>query len=149
MNTKILACALVATGLLCGSTLPALAQAGQGRGPVLSQEDRTAVMDSIRDEMTQLRSDLQAAQKAAVEAALSKDATEADIQAKVDAVAKIQTKMAITYWKAVKKVVKFTDEQTSQMKETPMRGYMTLFGGGFFGAGGRGGRGGRAGGAQQ
>jgi hypothetical protein len=145
MNTKILASTLLAAGLLCGSTIQSLAQAA-GRGPILSQEDRTAVMNSVRDEMTQLRADLQAAQKAAVEAALSKDATEADIQAKVEAVAKIQTKMAIAHCKAVKKNVKFTDEQTSQMKETPMRGYMTLFGGGFFGAGRRGGR---AGGAAQ
>jgi hypothetical protein len=61
-------------------------------------------------------------------------------------VSKIQNEIALVYCKAVKKTVKFSDEQTSRMKENAMIGYMTLFGPGGFG-GGRGG--GRRGGAQQ
>jgi len=154
MKTQILAYALVAAGLLCGSALPAAAQAGGGRGAVLSQEDRTAIQAAVREDMAKLRTDLQAAQKAAVEAALS-DASDADLKAKIEAVSKIQTEMAVVYCKAVKKNAKLTDEQKTQLKENPMIGYMTLFGGGFGGGGrggarrGGGGGGGGGGGAQQ
>jgi hypothetical protein len=152
MNTKILTYALVAAGLLCGATFQAAAQqggGGGGRGGILSQEDRTAVQDAVRGQMTQLRADLQAAQKAAVEAALADNAKDEDIMAKLEAVSKIQHQMALVYCKAVKKNVKLTDDQVSRMKETPAMGYMTLFGPGGFGGGGRGRRGGAGGGAGQ
>jgi hypothetical protein len=154
MKTRILTYALVATGLLCGATFQAAAQqgggGGGGRGGILSQEDRTAVQDATREPLTKLRADLQAAQKAAIEAAMAEDAKDADIKAKLEAVSKIQTEMALIYCKAVKKNVKFNDEQTSRMKENPMIGYMTLFGpGGFGGRGGRRGGGGAGGGAGQ
>ena len=97
--------------------------------------------------MATLRTDLQAAQKAAVEAAMSENAKDEDIRAKLEAVSKIQVKMALVNYKAVKKNVKLTDDQKSQMKESAMRGYMTLFGGGF--GGGRGGRRGGGGGGGQ
>ncbi len=150
MKTRILTYALTVVSLLCGATFQASAQqgAGAGRGAILSQEDRTAVQEATRDQLTKLRADLQAAQKAAVEAALSADAKDADIKAKLEAVSKIQNEIALIYCKAVKKNVKFTDEQTTRMKETPGIGYMTLFGGGGFGGRG-GGRGGRGGGANQ
>jgi hypothetical protein len=150
MKTKILTYALVAAGLLCGATFQAAAQqgGGGGRGGILSQEDRTAITEATRDQLTQLRTDLQAAQKAAVEAALAENAKDEDIMAKLQAVSKIQHQMALVYCKAVKKNVKFTDDQVSRMKETPAIGYMTLFGPGGFG-GGRGRRGGGGGGGGQ
>ena len=140
MKTRILTYALAAAGLLCGTTFQATAQqggGGGGRGGILSQDDRTAVREATQDKLTSLRADLQAAQKAAVETALAEDAKDEDIQAKLEAVSKIQTKIALVYCKAVKKNVKLTDDQVSRMKETPGIGYMTLFGGGF--GGGRGG----------
>jgi hypothetical protein len=143
MKNKILTYALVAAGLLCGATFQAAAQqgGGGGRGGILSQDDRTAINDATRGELTQLRADLTAAQKAAVEAALADGAKDEDITAKLQAVSKIQHQIALVYCKAVKKNVKFTDEQLSRMKENPALGYMTLFGQGGFG-GGRGRRGG-------
>jgi hypothetical protein len=144
MKTRILTFALAAAGLLCGVTFQAAAQqgGGGGRGAILSQEDRTAVQEATREQLTKLRADLQAAQKAAVDAAMSEDAKDEDIKAKLEAVSKIQNEIALVNCKAVKKTVKFTDEQKSRMKETPGIGYMTLFGGGGFG--GRGGGGGGA-----
>ncbi len=149
MKTRTLIYTLAAAGLLCGSALTAAAQpAGGGRAQILSQEDRRAVTDATRDQMTQLRTDLQAAQKAAVQAALAENASESDVAAKVEAVAKLQAKMAMVNYKAVKSTVKLTDDQKAQMKENAMIGYFTLFGGGF--GGGRGGRrGGGGGGANQ
>ncbi|MHB8522328.1 MAG: hypothetical protein ACYDH9_16430 [Limisphaerales bacterium] len=149
MKTRILTYALAAAGLLSGATFPAFAQqgAGGGRGAILSQEDRTAVQEATRTQLTQLRTDLRAAQKAAVETALSDDAKDEDIKAKLAAVSKIQNEIALVTCKAVKKTVKFTDEQTTRMKENPAIGYGTLFGGGGFGGRGGGRRGGAGGGA--
>jgi uncharacterized membrane protein len=150
MKTRFLVCALTVAGLFCSVTFQAAAQqagGGRGRGGILSPEDRTAVQEATREQLTKLRTDLQAAQKAAVEAALAENAKDEDIKAKLDAVSKIQNEMALVYCKAVKKTVKFTDEQRSQMKETPFLGYMTLFGPGGFGGRGGGPRGGGAGGA--
>ena len=153
MKTRILTYALVSAGLLCSTTFQAAAQqgGGMGRGAILSQEDRTAVREATQEQLTKLRADLQAAQKAAVEAALSSDAKDEDIKAKLEAVSKVQNEIALVYCKAVKKTVKFTNEQTSRMKETPGIGYMTLFGPGGFGGlgGGRGGGGGGGGAGKQ
>ena len=139
MKIRSLAYTLAAAGLLCGATFQAAAQqaGGGNRGPILSQEDRTAVQEATRSQLTKLRADLQVAQKAAVETALAENAKDEDIKAKLEAVSKIQNEIALVNCKAVKKTVKFTDEQTNRMKETPGIGYMTLFGGG--GLGGRGG----------
>ena len=147
MKTKFLTYALAAAGLLCGATFQAAAQqgGGGGRGGILSQEDRTAVMDAVRPQLTKLRADLQAAQKAAIETALAEDAKDEDIKAKLEAVSKIQNEIALVWCKAVKKTVKLTDEQTSRLKENPGFGYMQLFSQGGFG-GGRGRRGGGGGG---
>jgi hypothetical protein len=150
MKTRILICALAAAGLLGGSFQAAAQQGGGGgRGPILSQEDRTTVQEATREQLTKLRTDLQAAQKAAVEAALSEDAKDETIKAKLEAVSKIQNEIALVNCKAVKKTVKFTDEQTSRMKENPGIGYVTLFGPGGFGGRGGGPRGGGGAGARQ
>ena len=140
LETGTLTCALAAAGLLCGAAFQATAQRGGdgGRGGILSMEDRTAVQEATREQMTKLRADLQAAQGAAIQAALSEDATVEDIKAKLEAVFKIQNDMALVYCQAVRKNVKFTDDQTSLMKADTGLGHMTLFGAGSFG-GGRGG----------
>ena len=148
MKTRIVTYALAAAGLLCTFQATAQPGGGGGRGPILSQEDRTAVQEATREQLTKLRADLQAAQKEAVEAALSEDAKDEVVKAKLEAVSKIQNEIALVNFKAVKKTVKLTDEQTNRMKENPGIGYMTLFGPGGFGFGGRGGgpRGGGGGG---
>ena len=149
MSIKNLAYVLTAAGLLGSATFKAVAQqgAGVGRGAILSQEDRTAVREATRSEMTKLRADLQAAQKAAVEAALAENAKDEDVKAKLDAVSKIQTEIALVNCKAIKKTVKFTAEQLNRMKEAPGLGYSTLFGGA--GAAGRPGGARGGGGASQ
>jgi hypothetical protein len=148
MKTKILTCALAAAGLLCGAAFQAAAQqgGGGGRAAILSQEDRTSVVEATRPQLAKLRADLQAAQKAAIQTALSEDAKDEDIKAKLEAVSKIQNEMALVWCKALKKNVKLTDEQTSRIKENSAIGYMTLFGPGGFGGRGGGRRGGGGGG---
>jgi len=148
MKTKILTYALAAAGLLCGATFQAAAQqgGGGGRGMILSQEDRTAVMDATRPQLTKLRADLLEAQKAAIETALAENAKDEEIKAKLEAVSKIQNEIALVWCKAVKKNVKLTDDQTSRLKENPGFGYMQLFGQMGGGRGRRGGGGGGGGG---
>jgi hypothetical protein len=152
MKTRIL---LVASCIICAAAMQAFAGGGGGGGRgaggrgIISAEDRMAITNAVQTEMTKLRADLTAAQKAAVEAALAKDATDASIKAKVEAVNKIQTDIAMVQCKAVKKQVKFTDDQLTQMKDNVGNvGYTTLFNpiigggrGGFGGAGGAGGAG--------
>jgi hypothetical protein len=186
MKIKILT---IVAAVVCATAFQAAAQGGGGgmggmggaaggrggRGGVLSQEDRTALQTAVQDDAayTKLRTDLQAAQTAAVEAALAADAKDATVKAKLEAVAKLQTDMALAYYKLVLKTVKLTDDQKTQLK-TGATGYTTIFGGvgggaamgrggmggagggmggmggmggaGGAGAGGRGGRGGRGGG---
>jgi uncharacterized membrane protein YgcG len=121
---------------------------GFGGAQVVTAEDRQAITAAVQADTSyaKLRTDLQAAQLAAVQAALVKDAKDADIKAKVDAVAKLQAEMAVAYSKIVTKTVKFTDDQVSQLK-TNAASYATIFGGaGGAGMGGRGGMGGAGGG---
>jgi uncharacterized membrane protein len=99
--------------------------------------------------LTALNTKLAAAQKDAVDAALAKDATEAGVRAKVEAVAKIQTDIAVLrYTKAVKPIVaSVTDDQKTQIAAAPGMTYNQFFGGGggFGGRRGGGGGGGRGG----
>jgi hypothetical protein len=128
--------------LICASALPASAQpmGGAGRGGILSPQDRAAIEDAIREPMTALRTKLQAAQRAAVQAALSEGAKEDEIKARLQAVSEVQNEMALAYWRALQKGVKFTDEQTDRMRAEPGLAYATLFGaGGPEGGRGRGG----------
>jgi len=148
VKTKILTYALVAAGLLCGAAFQAAAQqGGGGRGGILSQDDRAALREALQGntQITQLRSQLEAAQKAAVEAALAENAKDEDVLPKLEAVSKIQNQLALVYYKAVKKSVKLSDDQTGQMKERPTAGFTSLFNPMGFG-GGRGRRGGGGGG---
>lgn len=151
---------MIAASLLCAAALPAFAQApgggaGGGMGAVLTQEQRTKMRESMQTsqgDVTQLTEKLAAAQKEAVKAALAKDADEKTVRAKVEAVAKLQTDMAMLRLKAVKEIAaSVTEEQKTQMDSRPGVAYNMLLGSmGGMGGGGRGGAGGgtRGGGNQ-
>jgi Spy/CpxP family protein refolding chaperone len=159
-----LKCLTVAAGLLCATAFQVAAQpAGGGggggggrggRGGVLTPEQNTQMRDALpptSEEVTALTTKLTAAQKEAIDAALAKDATDANVRAKVEAVAKIQTDIAMLHFsKAVKPIAaSVTDEQKTQIAATPGAtgaAYGQLFGGGFGGGGRRGGGGGGGGG---
>ena len=160
----MLVAALIAGSLFAGDTA-LFAQAGGGgggagggggRGRILTQEQNTQIRDAVQAsaELTALNTKLAAAQKEAVDAALAPDATDKTIRAKVEAVAKIQTDIAVLrYSTAVKKVVpSITADQKTQLEAAPAGlAYGQLLGGGAFGGGrggaGRGGNGGGGGGA--
>ena len=165
----ILKCLTVAAGLLCATTLQVAAQPGGGgggggfggggfgggRGGVLTPEQSQQMRDALpadSADMTALTTKLTAAQKDALTAALAKDATEAGVRAKVEAVAKIQTDIAmLRYSKAVKPIVaSVTDEQKTQIADAPGMTYNQFFGGGggFGGRRGGGGPGGAPGGGR-
>jgi Spy/CpxP family protein refolding chaperone len=155
---------LLVVGLACAISFQATAQ-GQGggfgggargmgmRGGGLTQEQMTKISEAVQADMAALNTKLADAEKAAVTAALAKDATEASIKAKIDAVIKIQMEIAmLKFTKGVKAIAStITDEQKTQMDASPGTAYQQLFGsggtrGGFGGgAGGRGGFGNRGG----
>ena len=83
--------------------------------PEQTQQMMTAVQGSTA--LTDLTTKLTAAQKDAVDAALAKDATEASVRAKLEAVAKIQTDIAVLrYTTAVKPIAaSVTDDQKTQI----------------------------------
>ncbi len=159
MKTRtFLKCLTVAAAMLCAATLQVVAQPGGGGGGFGGGRGRGALtpeqMQQMRDalpadsaDMTALTTKLTAAQKEAVDAALAKDATEASVKAKIEAVAKIQTDIAVLrYNKAVKPIVaSVTAEQKTQIDAAPGVTYNQLFGGGG-GFGGRRGGGGFGGG---
>ena len=98
-------------------------------------------------QLTDLETKLAAAQKDAVNAAIAKDATEDSVKAKLQAVADLETQIAMErYSKGVKPIVSgITDDQKSQLDAMPNgRGYTMAYGQLF--GGGRGGFGGRRGG---
>ena len=147
-------------GSLFACSTEVLAQAGGGggggggrggRGAILTPEQNTQMRDAMQGsaEVTALMTKLTAAQKEAIDAALAPGATEASVRAKVEAVSKIQTDLAmLRYTKAVKAVApSITPEQKTQIDAAPGMTYMQLFGGGGFGGGGRRGGGGGGGGA--
>jgi Spy/CpxP family protein refolding chaperone len=141
---------VVAASLLSAAAFPALAQApgGMGRGGFLTQDQRTQMRESLQAsqaDLTQLNDKLAAAQKEAVNAALAKEADEKTVRAKIEAVSKIQTDIAILRLKAVKAIAStLTDEQKSQIESRPGAAYNALLGtaGGPMGAGARRGGGG-------
>jgi len=144
---------LVAAGLLCPAAFQAAAQAPGGPGGILTQEQRTKLRESMQGsqaDLAALNQKLAAAQKAAVTAALAKDADEAGVRAKIEAVAKIQTDIAVLRFKAVKEIAStVTAEQKTQMEEAPGMSYNMLLGSFGGGRGGMGGRGGGGGGARK
>jgi len=161
MKTMLVAALVVGSLLVCDTAVFAQAGGGGGggggrgggRGGVLTPEQTQQINDAVTasTDLTALTTKLAAAQKDAVDAALAPNATDASVRAKVEAVAKIQTDIAVMrYTTAVKKVVpSITADQKTQFDAAPpAMAYNQLFGGGFgAGFGGRGGgRGGRGGG---
>ena len=163
---------LVATGLLCATSMQVSAQPGGGggggggggrggRGGALTQEQRTQLTDAVNaaPELADLNAKLAAAQKEAVDAGLSPRSTDSSVRAKLEAVAKIQTEIGMLhYTKGVKTIAaSVTADQKTQIDAAPGAVYGQLYGtaNGRAGAGGRGGaaggggggRGGRRGGA--
>jgi len=151
MNSKVFVkCTILIVGLLASTAFQAFAQGqgGGGRGGmggmgVLTQEQRTKMRDAIQADMAPLMEKLAAAQKEAVKAALA-NASEETIKAKLDAVAKAQTEVAVLRLKGVKAIAPtLTAEQKEQLESARDGGYMALFGamgGGRGGAGGGGNR---------
>jgi Spy/CpxP family protein refolding chaperone len=162
-NRTLLISLLVIACLACGIGIQAIAQGpggggggfggmggGGGMGGMgggmggfqmpagsITQEQRTKLSEAVPADKTTALND---AQKAAVVAAIAKDATEASVKAKIDAVAKIQTEIAILKFKQIKALA-LTEEQITALKDNP-QAYNTLFGSG----GGRGFGGGMPGG---
>ena len=141
---------VVAAGLLCPAAYQAAAQAPGGG--VLTEEQRTQLRESMQAsqaDLAPLTEKLATAQKEALKAALAKNPDEKVVRAKIEAVAKIQTDIAMLRFKSVKAVAStITDEQKAQIEERPGMTYMMLLGG-FGGMGGPGGRRGGGGGGNQ
>ena len=152
----MLVAALVAGSLLCDTAVFAQAGGGGGgggaggrggRGGVLTQEQNQQLRDALtasQADVTALTDKLTAAQKEAIDAALTAGASDSAVQAKLEAVAKIQTEIAmLRYSKGVKPIAaSVTADQKTQIDAAPGATYNQ-----FFGAGAGGGRGGAAGGA--
>ena len=119
---------------------------------MLNQEQFTKLRESLQasqDKLAPLNEKLAAAQKEALKAALATDAKESDVRGKIEAVAKIQTDIAMLRLKAAKEIAPtLTEEQKTAMEARPGMLYNALLGGGFggFGGGRRGGGGGGGGG---
>ena len=120
----------------------------------MTQEQRSKMretMQALQADLSPLTNRLAIAQKDAVKAALAKDADEKTVRGKIEAVAKVQTDIAMLRFKAVKETAStLTDEQKAQMDARPGMAYNSLFGGmgGMGGMGGGGSRGGGGGGNQ-
>src|SRR5579862_4748157 len=107
MKTRsLIAPLLLAAGLICATGFEAVAGGGGGGGGRgggggfgggLTPEQATQIRDALQGsaDMSALTNKLAAAQKDAINAALAKDATDASVRAKVEAVAKIQTDIAV------------------------------------------------------
>jgi Spy/CpxP family protein refolding chaperone len=136
---------LVAVSLCSAAAFQAIAQApgGGGAGAWLTQQQRSKLRETMRAsqaDLSPLADKLAAAQKDAIKAALAKDADERTVRAKLEAVAKVQTDIAMLRLKAVKEIAPtVTDEQKTQMEARPGPAYNSLFGatGGMGGGGGR------------
>ncbi len=105
--------------------------AGMGGG--LTQAQTQKITDAVQSDIMELNKQLADAQKEAIEAALAKDATEASVKAKIEAVAAIQVKIAmLRYAKGIKPIAKdITDEQKKQLNNMGgAQGYNQLFVGG-------------------
>jgi Spy/CpxP family protein refolding chaperone len=152
-TTTLLAHLLIMGSLLGPAADQVVAQApggGAGRGGGFLTQDQRAkmreTMQASQSELTQLNEKLAAAQKEAIKAVLAKNPDEKAVRAKIEAVAKIQTDIAMLRLKAVKEIAPtLTDEQKTQIESRPGMAYGMLLGGsGGMGPGGPGGgRGGR------
>jgi hypothetical protein len=135
---------LTLAGLTCGIAFHAAIQGVHGGfngfgGISLSmpgartRERTTKSNDAVQSNMTALVTKLTDAQKAALTAALAKDAIDSNIQAKLAAVHKIQTDTAMLRSAKILKTIKesHTDDQKKGVANSPVT--RQLFGGGGFG----------------
>ncbi len=106
---------------------------GMGGGRGLTQAQLQKISDSVQPEIADLNTKLADAQKEAIKAALDKDATEANVRAKIEAVVAIQAKIAmLRYAKGIRPIAKdITDEQKTQLGNMGAQGYNQLFVGGL------------------
>jgi Spy/CpxP family protein refolding chaperone len=122
---------LIAVSLIVAGAIQAVAQQGPGGG-ILTQEQRTTMreaMQAAQADLAPLTNKLAAAQKEVIKAAVAKNADEKAVRAKLEAVAKIQTDIAVLRLKAVKEIAStLTEEQKTQMDERPGSAYNSLFG---------------------
>ena len=112
----------------------------------MTQEQRSKMretLQALQADLSPLTNKLAVAQKDAVKAALAKDADEKTVRGKIEAVAKVQTDIAVLRFKAVKEIAStLTDEQKNQMEARPGTAYNSLLGGMGGGGARRGGAGG-------
>jgi enterochelin esterase-like enzyme len=108
-----------------------------GMGGGLTQIQNQKITDAVQSDIAELNKQLADAQRKAVNAALARDATEASVKAKIDAVAEIQVKIAmLRYAKGIKPIVQdMTDAQKKQLNGMGAQGYNQLFVGGSRGIG--------------
>jgi enterochelin esterase-like enzyme/Spy/CpxP family protein refolding chaperone len=104
----------------------------------LTQAQIQKITDAVQPDIADLNKQLADAQKEAIKAAFAKDATEASVKAKVDAVVAIQVKIAmLRYTKGLKQIANdITDDQKKQLNGMGAQGYNQLFVGGGRGMGG-------------
>jgi enterochelin esterase-like enzyme/Spy/CpxP family protein refolding chaperone len=109
-----------------------------GMGGGLTQAQTQKITDAVQSDIADLNKQLADVQKEAIKAALAKDATEASVKAKVDAVVAIQVKIAmLRYTKGIKPIAQdITDDQKKQLNDMGAQGYNQLFVGGARGMGG-------------
>ena len=90
---------------------------GMRHGRGLTQAQTQKITDAVQSDIADLNTKLADAQKEAIKAALAKDATEASVKAKIDAVVAIQVKIAmLRYTKGIKPIaIDITDEQKTQL----------------------------------
>jgi hypothetical protein len=119
---------------------------GGGMPDALTQEQRTTISEAVRADMAALTQKLTDAQKDAIKTVLDKNATDASAQAKIEAVVRIQTEIAMVQFNKGIKAITLTDEQKSGIASSSSMAYQQLFGGGGDRGGDRGGRQGMRGG---
>jgi Spy/CpxP family protein refolding chaperone len=110
-------------------------------GGGLTRAQTQKITDAVQSEAAELDKQLAEAQKEAIKAALAKDATEASVKAKLEAVVAIEVKIAmLRYAKGIKPIAQdMTDDQKKQLNDMGAQGYNQLFIGGGRGMPGRGG----------
>jgi Spy/CpxP family protein refolding chaperone len=121
-----------------GAVAGGMGMPGMGGGRGLTQEQTQKITDAVQSEIADLNTKLADSQKEAIKAALAKDATEASVKAKIEAVVAIQVKIGmLRYTKGIKPIAKdITDEQKTQLNDMGAQGYNQLFVGGGRGVAG-------------
>jgi spore coat protein CotH len=112
---------------------------GGGITDAITQEQRTKINEAVQADVSTLTQKLTNAQKDAVKAAMDKNAIEASIKTKIEAVVKTQTEIAMLQFAKGIKAITLTDEQKTGMEASSSMAYQQLFGGDDGDRGGMGG----------